>query len=348
MPAAKTMRAAVFLGQRRIELRELPIPAPGRGEALLRVLACGICGTDNHIFEGELTAGVRPPVVLGHEIAGTVAAVGEGVAGLEEGQFCSVDPVIGCGRCPRCRAGLHNLCPEPVVIGYKPNGGFARYVVVPAGKVIPMSPSATTAGAVLCETLACVLRGYDRLGFAAGGSALVLGAGTVGLLWTQLLKSSPCSRLVVSEPVAFRRRKAALLGADVVIDPVGEDLASAVRAELGEGADFVIDATGEPRAVEAAFELLAPGGTFLIFGVCPAGQRVSFSPHELFQKELRILGSKMPPGTLGRAARLIEAGRIDSAQIVTTTIGLEGLAEAVAGLNARRDQHVKIAVDPWA
>jgi 2-desacetyl-2-hydroxyethyl bacteriochlorophyllide A dehydrogenase len=285
--------------------------------------------------------------VLGHEIAARVERLGEGVTGLERGEFCSADPVIGCGRCPRCRAGLHNLCPDPVVIGYKPDGGFAQYVVVPAEKVIPLAESAGPAGGVLCETLACVLRGYDRLGFAAGSSALILGAGTVGLLWTQILKTSPASKIIQTELVPMRREKARRLGADVAIDPAAEDVAGTVRRELPEGADFIVDATGDPQAVEQAFELLAPGGTFLIFGVCPAGSRVSFEPHELFRKELRIIGSKMPPGTLDRAARLIESGRINCEEIVTTTVGLDGTAESIAGFNTHRDKHVKIAVDPW-
>ncbi len=213
------MKAAVFLGGGRMAVETRAIPRPGAGEVLLRVVACGVCGTDYHIFAGELTEGVEPPVVLGHEIAARVEAVGEGVTGLAEGQFCSVDPVLGCGTCPKCRAGLHNLCLASVVIGYKRSGGFAQYLVAPATKVIPMAESAGPAGGVLCETLACVLRGYDRLRFVAGSSALILGAGTVGLLWTQLLATTPTSGLLQSEIVPMRRAKAGALGADVVIDP---------------------------------------------------------------------------------------------------------------------------------
>jgi len=121
-----------------------------------------------------------------------------------------------------------------------------------------------------------------------------------------------------------------------------------IRRELPDGADFIVDASGDPRAVEQAFDLLAPGGTFLLFGVCPAGSRVSFSPHEMFQKETRIIGSKMPPRTLDRAAGLIASGRIDCDEIVTTTLGLEKLTESVEGFETRRDRHVKIAIDPWA
>ena len=341
------MQAAVFLGDRRMELRELPVPRPGSGQVLLRVRACGVCGTDNHIFEGGMTEGVVPPVVLGHEIAATVEAVGERVTTVTPGQFCSVDPVLGCGLCRYCRQGLHNLCAAPEVIGYKHNGGFAQYMVAPAEKVIPMSDAAGDAGGVLCETLACVLRGYDRLGFAAGGSALILGAGTVGLLWAQLLSRSPCRRLVQTEIVPFRRQQAKELGADVVIDPAA-GLSEAVRRELGDGADFLIDATGNPAAVQEAFELVAPGGTFMQFGVCPAGSEIRIDPHELFRKEIKVIGSKMPPGTLDRSAEVIGGGAIACERIVTTTLPLADAAEAVAAFNDARDRHIKIAVDPWA
>jgi len=348
MATKRTMRAAVFRGPGEMALDELPMPEPGPGEVLLRVEACGVCGTDHHIYAGELTGGVAPPVVLGHEIAARVERAGEGVTGLPPGRFCSVDPVLGCGVCRRCRAGLTNLCPDPVVVGYRRDGGFAGHLVVPAGKVVPMDESAGRAGGVLCETLACVLRGYDRLDFRAGSSALVLGAGTVGLLWAQLLAGSPRTALVQTEVAGFRREKAARLGADEVIDPGAGDLAAAVRERLCGGADYIIDATGEPDAIQQAFDLLAPGGTFMIFGVCPAGREVRFRPHDLFQKEARILGSKMPPGTLGRAARLIESGRIACEEIVTTFRPLDAAAESVAGFADARDEHVKIAIDPWA
>ena len=346
MGVNESMQAAVFLGDRTIEVQSLDVPQPGPDEVLLKVEACGVCGTDHHIFAGELTEGVQPPVVLGHEIAARVAAVGKGVTGLAEGQFCSVDPVLGCGHCPRCASGLHNLCPAPEVIGYKLSGGFAQYLIAPVGKVVAMDEAVGPAGGVLCETLACVLRGYDRLAFAAGSNALILGAGTVGLLWTQLVKSSPAGRILQSEAVAMRRGKAETLGADVAIDPA-DGLAAAVRAELREGADYIIDATGDPEAIQEAVDLLAPGGTFMMFGVCPAGATIEVEPHEMFRKEATILGSKMPPGTLHRSARLIESGRIACEEIVTTTRGLAETADLVAGFSEHRDAHVKIAIDPW-
>jgi L-iditol 2-dehydrogenase len=341
------MKAQVFRAVGKIDSQDLPIPVPAKGEVLLRVVGCGVCGTDYHMYSGELTDGVCPPVVLGHEIASRVEELGSGVRGLKAGQFCAVDPVIGCGVCPACRSGRPNLCSDPQVIGYKLNGGFAQYVLVPAGKVVPLDESAGLAGGVLCETLACVIHGYDRLGFRAAASAMILGAGTVGLLWTAMLSSSPCSLLIQSEPLEFRRRKAAELGAHVVIDPNKVELAEAVRAACPEGVDFIIDATGNPDAVEQALPLVARGGTFVVFGVCPAEASIRVNPFELYNKETRIIASKMPPGTLDRSARLIESRRIPCDKIVTETTGLAALPEAVASFNDRRDRQVKVAIDPW-
>lgn len=347
MSDPQTMTASVFLAPQRMELREMPLPQPGPGQVLLRIEACGVCGTDNHIFAGRLTDGVTPPVVLGHEIAARVETLGHGVDAFEPGRLAAVDPVIGCGCCPPCRSGAPNLCHSPTVVGYAVNGGYAQYVVVPAGKVVPLAESAGVAGGVLCETLACVINGYDRLAFTAGSSALIVGAGTVGLLWLQLLAASPASLVIQSEPVAYRRNKAAALGADIVLDPSHGDLAGAVRSELPRGVDFIVDASGDPQAVEQAMGLLAPGGTLMVFGVCPEGSAVRFDPFELYNKQAKIIASKMPPATLDRAARLIESGRISCDEIVTATIPLSEAGEAVSAFNDRRDSQVKLAADPW-
>ena len=343
-----TMRAGVFTGRGHIELRELPVPAPGPGQVLVKVLGCGVCGTDYHIFHGELTDGVCPPVVLGHEIAARVERLGPDVTGLVVGQFCAIDPVIGCGGCTPCRLGRPNLCRQPTVIGYRLNGGFAQYLLAPASKIVPMSEASGVAGGVLCETLACVLNGYSRLGLVAGSSAMVLGAGTVGLLWASVLAGSPCRPLIVTEPVAMRRRRAQAIGATHVLDPQAGDLAEAVRRIVPDGVEFIVDATGEPAAIEQALPLLAPGGTFMIFGVCPAGASVRFDPFELYNKQARVIASKMPPHQLPRSAAMIDAGLIPCDQIVTATVGLDELARRVSEFATGRDANVKIVVDPWA
>lgn len=341
------MRAAIFNGPGRIAMGSKPDLSPGPGQVLVKVTGCGVCGTDVHIYRGELTEGVTPPVVLGHEISGLVEAIGDAVDSVAVGDNVAVDPLISCERCEECQAGRPNLCSRPTIVGYAVDGGFAQYVCVPATHLHKLSASVPARGGILVETLACVLHGYDRLGFRAGCSAMILGAGTVGLLWNQLLGRSPRTLLVQSEPVAFRRELARDLGADVVLDPDRDDLPARVRGAAPEGIDFIVDASGNPDAIAQAIPLVKRYGTFMIFGVCPRDATISINPHDLYQAEAKIIASKMPPLTLGRAARLIEAGLIDYDRIVTTTLDLPSLPEAIRMFDEGRDHHVKMMIDPW-
>lgn len=340
------MKAVVFQREGQMELAVLPDPVVAPGKVVLRVHACGVCGTDVHIFHGHLKEGVNPPVVLGHEIVGEIVEVGPGVTQWQTGQTAAVDPVVSCGRCEFCQIGQPNLCPAATVVGYSRHGGYAEYVAVPASHIVPIAPKAGLKGGILVETLACVLNGYERLGFEAGRTAMILGAGAVGLLWNQMLKHSPSTYLIQSEPVAFRRHLAAQLGADLVIDPASESVAERVRAVLPEGVDYIVDASGDPRAVEQAIPLVRKRGTFMIFGVCPKGSEVRIDPHEIYQREMKIIASKMPPRKLNQAARLLESGKIDYEQIVTTVRGLGEVAAALRMFEQERDRHVKIAITP--
>ncbi len=340
------MKAALFHRVHDIQMETIDKPGAEPRHVVVRVEGCGVCGTDVHIFDGELTEGVVPPVVLGHEITGVIDSVGEGVVDLHVGQRVAVDPVVGCGQCEYCHAGQPNLCPDPSVIGYKMNGGFAEFAAVPASHACPVDQALPNKAGILVETLACVLHGYDRLGFQAGKSAMILGAGTVGLLWNQLIGHSPKSLLLQSEPVAFRRGLAEKLGADVVIDPHREDLAARVRQVAPEGVDFIIDASGEPGAVEQAIRLVRKAGTFMIFGVCPADSQIRIDPHFLYQQEMKIIASKMPPQTLDRAARLLERGIIDFERIVTTELPLSQLPSALDEFTSARNRHVKMMIEP--
>jgi L-iditol 2-dehydrogenase len=342
------MKAAVFLSPHHIQLQDLSQPTPGGSEVLVRVTACGVCGTDVHIYRGQLTQAIQPPVVLGHEIAGVIQAIGPDVRHLPPGQHVCLDPLVSCGHCQYCQIGRPNLCPNLTTLGYVRNGGYAQFVLAPASNVYPLRPDVPPAAGILVETLACVLNGFDKLALQPGRTAMILGAGTVGLLWNQLLRASPISLLVQSEPVPFRRDRARQLGADITIDPATEDLPAAVHAVAADGIDYIIDASGDPNALQQAIPLVKKGGTFLIFGVCPADATIRVNPHDIYQKEMRILGSKMPPHRLYHAAQIIQAGRIDHKTIVTDVMPLTRLPEALELFETARHRHVKIAIDPWA
>jgi len=342
------MQAAVFVEDQRIEVQDLSKPAPAPDEVRVKVTACGVCGTDVHIYHGQLKHEVEPPVVLGHEIAGVIDAVGSDVTHFQKGQNVCVDPVVACGCCRYCRVARPNLCPNLATMGYVRNGGFAHFTVAPAANIYPLAPDTPASAGILVETLACVLNGYEKLNMQPGRTAMILGAGTVGLLWTQLLRRSPVSLLIVSEPVAFRRNRAAQLGSDLVIDPASEDLPQRVLSAAPEGIDYIIDASGDPGAVAQGLDLVAKTGTFVVFGICPPDATVTISPHQIYQKEMRIVGSKMPPYSLQRASQMIQGGMIDHQSIVTDLMPLSKLAEALDLFESARDRHVKITIDPWA
>jgi 2-desacetyl-2-hydroxyethyl bacteriochlorophyllide A dehydrogenase len=341
------MEAALFTAVHKMERRDLPQTSPVAGEVLVRVTGCGVCGTDVHILHGDITDGIAPPVVLGHEIAGIVEQAGPEVSGLKPGQVVAIDPVVTCGKCEYCQSGMVNLCRDLQIIGYKRNGGFAQYCVAPASHVVPLREGTSPQAGILVETLACVINGFDRLTPLPGHSALVIGAGTVGLLWTQMLAGATLAPLAVSEPVGSRRELARKLGAEMLFDPSAGGLAEQVRKAGIDGFDYIVDASGDPKAVEEAIPLVRPAGKFLIFGVCPRDSRITVNPFELYNRQISIIASKMPPKTLPRAARLVEAGRIDVNAIVTQTWPLGRLDEAMDGFAKARDRQVKVMIDPW-
>lgn len=340
------MKAAIFNGAHQIEIQDIPVPQPAADQVLLKILACGVCGTDAHIFSGQLNV-AKPPVVLGHEITGIIEETGKDVKRFQPGQHVSVDPVIACGTCEFCHIGRTNLCPNQTTIGYVWNGGFAQYMVAPQTHLYPISPKVGIKAGILVETLACVLNGFDRLAITAGKSVLILGAGTVGCLWNQMIQRTPSTKLLQTELVSYRRGIARELGADVVIDPAATDLAEAVYTECPEGVDYIIDATGDTRAIAQALPLIRKFGTFMIFGVCPADEEISISPYQIYQKEMKIIASKMPPQTLDRSVKLLESGIIDYEKIVSQVMPLNSIQKAFEMFESGRDQALKIAVDPW-
>lgn len=340
------MKAALWTAADKIEIIDIPEPILKEGEVLIKVLGCGVCGTDVHIYHGEVPL-AKPPQVLGHEVYGEIIEIGKGVKGFNKGQKISVDPVVGCGVCEFCQAGKTNLCPAPTIIGYARCGGFAQYTTVPAQHLYKVTEGLGAKAGIIAETLACVLNGYDRLNLKAGKSAMILGAGSVGLLWTALIKNSLITKLIQTEVIPFRGRLALKLGADFFVDANEPNFIEAVKAIEPNGIDYIIDTTGTSKAIAQSFPLLKRGGTFMIFGVCPEEERFTISPYEMFAKEISIIAAKMPPQTLGRAVQILEAGLVDCDTIVNATMPLENLQSAIHSFEEEKNKYVKIMMDPW-
>ena len=328
------MRGSYFLGADRaskFEVKEMSFGPLGPGEVLLKVHACGVCGTDVHIYHGEEgSAAVTPPVVLGHELSGVVEKIGPGVSLCAPGDHVAVDPNIYCGKCRPCRMGRKQNCRELYAIGVNTNGGFAEYCVVPQQQCIVLDKSTDLDVAAMMEPLACAMHGIDNLGLVPGENVLVIGGGTIGLIMVQLARLSGAARVLLSEPVAIRRKIGLEVGATDVVNPLAEDLAARIRQVFGtDGADAVIECVGNTKAVSQAIESAGPGGKVLIFSVPSVGTSVALPLMDVFKKELKITGSIINPDTNQRAADLIDSGRIQIKKLLTHTFDIDHLEEAI-------------------
>lgn len=297
------VKAVQFEAIGRIRVTELPEPEPGPGEVLVRVAACGICHTDVDILRGNFKA--QFPVVPGHEYAGTVVAVGEGVSSDWVGRRVAVDPNVPCGQCRACHENHQNLCPDLKAYGVTWDGGFAELSVVRVQNVHPIGNLAFEQAA-FAEPLGCVIHALRRLQPPPGSEVLIFGAGPMGLLMLQALKAYGAARAAVVDIHAPRLELARQLGADEVF--LGDS--ELRRRGDGQAFDVVADVTGVPQVVEGMINWVRDGGKLLYFGVCPPSAEISIRPFEVYRRDLKVVGSFSLNGTLLPALRLIQSGVI--------------------------------------
>ncbi|MBU1306353.1 MAG: alcohol dehydrogenase catalytic domain-containing protein [Alphaproteobacteria bacterium] len=248
---------ALFLEQvGSLSLREVDTPVPGDDELLVRVEACGICGTDRHLFLGEFPA--RPPVTPGHEFVGIVEAIGRQVSGFAVGMRVTGDPNIACGLCPQCQRGRVNLCQNLTAIGIHRNGGFAEFLTLPQKQAFALPLELDPLHGAFCEPLACCLHGVDLAAIVPGSSVIVLGGGVIGMLVVQLARLAGATRIVLVTRNQNKRSLAETLGATGSIDPTVSDYIERITAPDGlvpGGADVVFECAGVRETVEQAPQL---------------------------------------------------------------------------------------------
>ena len=322
------MLAARFHGPSDLRLERVERPSPGPGWVAVEPAVVGICGTDAHIYAGDFPS--RPPVTLGHEISGRVAAVGPGVDDLIPGDRICVEPHLFCTTCAYCRGGREHLCLNKLAFGVHLDGGMAETVVLPRRTVYRVPDRTSLAIAALAEPLACSLHGFDRLAPRRGEPLAIIGAGPAGLINTALAVRSGAGPVVVIEPDPTRRDLALDFGADRAIDP--SDTAwkqEALGITRGLGFDSVIEAVGGGETVENAIELAARGGRILVFGVATPDSVASIRPYEVFAKELALIGTVINPYTQGRAVQLLDRLPLDKLPI--TTVSLDAVSTAFDG-----------------
>jgi threonine dehydrogenase-like Zn-dependent dehydrogenase len=337
-----TMRAARFMGEGRLVVEDIPAPRVRKpDDVLLEVEAAGICGTDLHILHSPPGVDVRPGTVLGHEYAGRVAEVGPGVLDLKSGDRVVVDPNLRCGACVYCRGGIPHMCEETTALGIEIDGGMAHYSVAPEGALYKVPAGMPPERAVLAEPLACVVHGMDRLRPRPGDRAVVLGAGPIGLMFTQLLIAAGVRPLIVIEPAKIRRDQAIRNGAHMASDPTIEDPDELVHREMGVGADLVVDAVG--TQLDQALRMVRRGGTVMVFGQNQSAL-ANVRPFDISKRELTVLGSHTAPFCFPRAIHLLDQAVIDAEKLVSHRLGLGQIQEGLRLL--RRGEAIKVVIDP--
>lgn len=338
MTTTTTMQALVFEGPGQIALRALPKPRPGPGEVLVRVHRAAICGSDIRIVAGTKTRDVRPGHPIGHEAAGTVEAVGQGITAYTPGQRVAVCVVESCGQCVFCDAGCENLCPSRRTLGYHTDGAFAEYMLIPAhavrrGNLFKLPVDLPMDVAPLIEPMACCLNGQQEMGLGddqgpawrrGGWSLVIFGAGPIGLMHLLIARARLAGtdfRVTVVEPQPHRRAMAEQLGADAVFAPDAFDQADAF--------DAAIIAVGVVELVPLAIRAVRPCGRVSLFAGFAVGAQAALDPNAIHYKQLRVHGaSESRRSDFAQAMSLIAAGRVDPAPLLTHTFALADYQQA--------------------
>ncbi len=325
------MKSAVFYGKHNMRVEESPMPKVGAEDVLIQVKACGICGTDVHIYEGDKGAAeVTPPTILGHEFSGVVAEVGAAVTNVKVGDRVCIDPNCYCGKCDFCRNGIAHYCTDMIGYGTTVNGGFAEYCSVNQRQVYKLGDHTTFEQGAMTEPVACCLHGMDMCNIHPGSSVVIIGGGMIGLLMLQLARLAGAARTALLEPVASKRDVAKKLGADICIDPLHDDVKAALASAGMTWVNTVIECVGRTSTIEQAIDIVGNKGTVMMFGLTKPDDAISLKPFEVFQKEIELKASYINPYTQKRALELIDSGRLDVSSMVYAVEGLDHLADILA------------------
>jgi L-iditol 2-dehydrogenase len=308
----------------------------------VRVAASGICGTDPHILHGFYPATL--PLIPGHEFAGVVEAVGDGIDGFAPGDHVAIDPNILCGTCYFCRRGKVHLCKNLVALGVNLPGGFAEQCVVPVSQAYKISQELPLTYAALAEPVACCLRGLDLAGLVSGDRVAIFGAGPMGALILQLAQMQGASQVIMIDPQEGRRRRAEKLGASWVIDPTFTPVVDTIRDAYPDGVEVVFDCSGNITAVQQGLRLVMRGGTLMLFGVCHKDAHLEISPFLVNENEITIRGSYNNPNTMSRALDLLASGRLNAASLITDRFPLDKALEAFRSTGGA--DCLKVLVEP--
>jgi L-iditol 2-dehydrogenase len=340
---------ALLLSQyRHLEIADIPIPAPARDEVLVRVAACGICGSDVHGYDGS-TGRRIPPLVMGHEAAGAIAETGAGASGFAKGDRVTFDSTVYCGECGNCRRGDVNLCDRRQVLGvscgdYRRNGAFAEFVVVPARIVHRLPDNLSFSEAALLEAVAVALHAVSLAPIQPGSTALVVGAGTIGLLVQQALAVAECEPVFVADVDATRLKLSASLGATTILGSGADLVQEVLRLTNGTGVDITVEAVGLNQTVTTAINATRKGGSVILVGnVSP---EVTLPLQSVVTRQIRLQGSCASSGEYPRAIKLMSSGKINVKPLISAVAPLTDGPKWFERLYAREPNLMKVVLQP--
>ena len=326
------MNAGVFFGKDDLRyVPEYPKPDIRENKVLVHVKACGVCGTDLHIFAGAQGATeCNPPVILGHELSGIVEKIGSAVTRVSIGQHVTVNPNISCEACEYCRRGDPHFCTTLSATGVNHDGGFAEYCAVLEKQVHVLPDSVPFDEAAMCEPISCCLHGIDLAGIQCGDTVMIIGGGTIGMIMLQLAQISGAARTILLEPNESRFALARLLGADIVLNPLKDDVKQSLRNTNIGDIRVVLECVGRRETVLDAIAYAGKAATVLIFGLTDPDCAIPYYPFAAFQKELTLKTSFINPNTQGRAAEIIASGKLNLAALISDHIPLRDIGKAFA------------------
>ncbi|KKZ67840.1 alcohol dehydrogenase [[Emmonsia] crescens] len=339
----KTMKALQYSKPKEFGIVNIPVPTLREHDVLIKVKACGVCGTDLHIHEGEFIA--KFPLVPGHETVGVVAAIGPKVKGFNIGDRVVADNSELCGECFYCRRGEELLCENFEAHGVTMNGGFAEYCAYPAGRVFKIK-NLSDVDATLLEPASCAAHGLDKISPKMGSTVLMFGAGPTGLVLAQLLKLNGGCKVVIAAPEGLKMDLAKSLDAGDEYIALSRSDPSAqfakLKADNPYGFDIVVEATGSVKILEDAIHYCRRGGKLVVYGVYSSADRVSWPPSKIFGDEITIIGSFSETYKFPAAIDYLDSGKVRVNGIVNKVFKLEQWAECLEAM--RNKSAIKAAI----
>jgi len=336
------MLAYNYYGPHDCKLEKKDIPRLEGNEILVSVKSCGVCGTDIHIDEGNFKA--REGVTLGHEFSGIVKDIGKNVKYFKPGDKVLGDPMTPCFRCDYCKSGQVNYCVELPGIGVNKDGAFAEFIKVPESNLYKFE-NISFNEAAFAEPLSCCIRGIDQLGAKSGENIVIIGDGPIGLLFVQLAKLAGLSNIVLVGSKEKRKKLGKEFGIDKFIYGKEEGAIDRINEYFnGKQINNIVEAVGKENTINIALNSATKGSKILLFGVPDPDLNIEISPAEIFEKELKIMGSLMNPYTIGRAKNLLENQLIEVNKLITHTFNLNEIDNAFNEFKENRNK-IKIMIE---